>query len=159
MYKTVIIFDSDALIKLVKAGFPLQTFKQFYCYITPEVIDETIIQGKKGFHEDAYFIEEALLQGYIKKTEMKKISQKDDLCPKELFGKGERSIYYAQHNIPLSTICSDDQKFLNFLLSQSIPFVHTVDLVQRMKEKKLIDTQDAARILSKLELLNRRQTP
>ena len=47
MYK--LLFDSDALIKISKAEFLDVVAENFDVYITEEVYDETVKEGKKWF--------------------------------------------------------------------------------------------------------------
>jgi len=97
MYK--LIFDSDALIKLIKTRLPKMVFKGFKTFITNEVYEECVIGGKKAFFEDAFVIESLVKEGLIKKIQTRKSPEIENLLRHERFGKGEESVLHLYGNI------------------------------------------------------------
>ena len=55
-----IVFDSDGLIKMAKSGVLEVTFECFDSYISQEVFDEAVTEGKTFQFEDANVIEELI---------------------------------------------------------------------------------------------------
>jgi len=149
MYK--LIFDSDALIKLIKAGIPKEIFKSFRAFITNEVYDECVIEGKKAFFDDAFIIESLVEDGLIKKIKIRKSIEIKMALEMEKFGKGEESSLHLYHNLKADAICSDDEKFLNFLDMNNIKLILPADLIVRLKETNLLSREKAIRILDELE--------
>ena len=149
MYK--LIFDSDALIKLIKAKSPREIFKNFEAFIANEVYDECVTEGKKAFFEDAFAIESLVEEGLIKKIKIKKDPKIQRALKDENFGKGEVGSLYLYRNIKADAICSDDERFLNFLDDNQINFIMPADLVVRLKEIKVISKEKTSRILDGLK--------
>lgn len=52
-----LVFDSDGLIKLTKAGILEKVIGHFICSITKEVYDETVVKGLERFYDDAFQID------------------------------------------------------------------------------------------------------
>jgi len=52
-----IVLDSDALIKLTKAGCLGKILGTIDCFISNKVYEETVINGMKRFYEDAFQID------------------------------------------------------------------------------------------------------
>ena len=149
MYK--LIFDSDALIKLIKTRLPKMVFKGFKTFITNEVYEECVIGGKKAFFEDAFVIESLVKEGLIKKIQTRKSPEIENLLRHERFGKGEESVLHLYGNINAGVICSDDKKFLSFLDKNDFNFVIPADLIVRLKEANLLSKEESSRILDGLK--------
>lgn len=149
MYK--IVFDSDALIKLIKAKLPKEVFESFEAVISDEVYEECVIEGKKALFEDAFVIEMLLKEGLIKKLKARKNTDIEKILKEEDFGKGEASSLHLYKGIKAGAICSDDEKFLNFLDKNGISFVLPADFVIRLKEVNLFSKEDAINVLNGLK--------
>lgn len=144
MYKFII--DSDALIKLAKAGFLEQICKRYSCAITAEVKSESVDEGKKRFYKDALKIEELIDKKLLKIIELKKLS---DI--KGNFGKGEVSavnLYFQEKN---NTIVTDDSAFIRYLEEENVNFILPADIILLMKRSKKIDEKTALRYLDKMK--------
>ena len=140
-----IVFDSDGLIKLVKSGI----FKKIQqeIFISEEVYQETVVAGKKGFHDDAQIIEQ-----YI---EEKKIIVKKNKTTKNIYGlgKGEASAFSLFEEIQADAIISDDRKFLAVLEQENIPFIVPTEVIVALAVKRRITKIEAAEALLKIKNL------
>lgn len=151
MYNTKIIFDSDALIKLVKAGIPKKVFKEFKWIITNEVYEETVIDGKKALYEDAYWIDMGVKENLIKKIKAGHNKKAQEILNHQNLGKGEKSAVHLYFNAKADAICSDDEKFLNVLLKNNIRFLTPLDLILRLIETKIISNNEANNLVDNLK--------
>ncbi len=148
MYK--IIFDSDALIKLIKAKIPQKIFGNFKGFITCEVYEESVVRGKMAFFEDAFTIESLVKENLIKKIKAKKTPETQKILSYENLGMGEKSTLHLYHDIKADAICSDDGKFLRFLDRNDVNFIMPADLILRLKETKLLSKEDAIKVMDGL---------
>mgnify|MGYP001572128845 CR=1 FL=1 len=149
MYK--LIFDSDALIKLIKAKLPKKVFKSLKVLATNEVYDECVVEGKKAFFEDAFIIETLVKEGFIEKVQVRKNPKIQNLLRNEHFGKGEESVLHLYQTIKAGVICSDDERFLNFLDKNNFNFTIPADFIVRLKETNLLSKEEASKILGELK--------
>ena len=152
MYKIKLVFDSDALIKLVKAGFPKEIFKNFNAYIPNEVYNEVVTKGKYGLFEDAFTIENIINVGLLRKKKSGFDLKIRRLLESTNLGKGEKSALHLFREIKASAIISDDHQFLTFLHKNKMPFITPADLVIRLNKVNLIDYKESVKILEGLKL-------
>ncbi len=151
MYKIKLIFDSDGLIKLVKANLPKEVFDSFKAYISEEVYIECVIDGKKGLYDESFEIESLITGKKILKEKSKTNSQAIKILKDEKFGKGEESILHLFFNIRADVIISDDKKFLNFLFNNELAFMTPTDLVISLYEEgSILDRDSALKVLEGL---------
>ena len=144
MYK--FIFDSDALIKSAKSDI-LEKFCQHYnCFISTEVKNECVDEGKRRLYKDALAIEEFINQGLITVKEVKKARKiREDL------GKGEVSavnLYFQEKN---TIIVTDDSAFTKYIEENKIKFCVPADLILLMRISNKIDGIAALRYLEKIK--------
>lgn len=150
MYKKV-VFDSDGLIKLVKAGLPKNAFNFLKAYISDDVYREAVLEGKKGLYKEAFEIESLITENKIIKKKIKVDKNAVEMLENFNFGKGEDSSLHLFFNIKSEAIVSDGKKFLNFLFDNKIPFILPVDLVANLQEKNVINKTDALSVLEGLK--------
>lgn len=144
MYK--FILDSDALIKLTKAGLLEDVCRYYNCIITTEVKNETVDEGKRRLHNDALKIEYLINKKSLKIKDPKK-SRKT----KESLGKGEMStasLYFEGKN---RIIVTDDSAFIKYLEENDIKFSIPADLILLMKVANKIDRKTALMYLEKMK--------
>lgn len=144
MYKFVL--DSDALIKLTKAGLLEDICRHYNCIITTEVKNETVDEGKRRLHKDALKVEYLVNKKLLKIKDPKK-SRKT----KENLGKGEIStarIYFEGKN---RVIVTDDSAFIKYLEENDIKFSIPADLIVLMKVANKIDKKTALIYLEKMK--------
>ena len=150
MYKTRLIFDSDGLIKLVKANLPKEVFDSFKACISEEVYIECVIDGKKGLYYESFEIESLITDKKIIKKKSKTNSQAIKILKDENFGKWEESILHLFFNIKADAIISDDKKFLNFLFNNELAFMTPTDLVISLYGGSILDRDSASKVLEGL---------
>lgn len=149
MYK--LLFDSDALIKISKAEFLDLVAENFDVYITEEVYDETVIEGKKGFYPDADKIERLIQDGKIK---IQKYYKKRKV-PQQNFGKGEISIFQAYGKGSL--IVTDDMSFALYLQKENIKSISSAYLLFVLVKKKKMKKDNAHYCLENLKPFIRKE--
>ncbi len=141
MYK--IVFDSDALIKLVKSGLDDEILGKVVACIPEQVFEETVVEGKKGHHADAAVIESFINEGLIRKYKTKSRSSgnlgKGELATRDLYGK-----------IRANAIITDDGAFIRELIEGNVRFLTTGAFIVFSFEKGFISRKLAEDYLSKL---------
>lgn len=148
---TKIVFDSDGLIKLVKAGCIQRLLEQFTCSITREVYEETALKGMERLYDDAFQIEELVKNGMLNVEKAKNDKQAQQILKYSGVGKGEASSLHLFFNTNARAIISDDRTFLNLLEQNNIPFITPADLIIRLYELKLISKKEAMDALNKIK--------
>src|SRR3989344_5261455 len=108
MYKLNLFIDSDALIKLAKAGLLGKVGLEFPSFITKEVFAETVIEGKKLLYPDASEIEKLVGQKII----IVKDTRNGSFSPNRGLEAGEMSIGLLHRNMKHGAIVTDDQAFM-----------------------------------------------
>lgn len=144
MYKFIV--DSDALIKLTKAGILKKICYHYNCVITTEVKNECVDEGKKRLYKDALRIEEFINKKLLRVTKVERITK-----IKENLGKGEMStvnLYFQEKN---RIIITDDSAFIKYLEENNIKFFIPADLLLLMKHSKKIDKKTALGYLEKIK--------
>ncbi len=148
---TKIVFDSDGLIKLVKAKCHEKLPTHFTCLISKEVYEETVLRGMERLYDDAFLIEEHVKNKTLQVQKVRNNKKAQSILENCNLGKGETSTLYLFFNVNAKTIISDDRIFLNLLLQNNIPFITPTDLIVRLYELKIINKKDAINALSKIK--------
>ena len=151
MYK--LLFDSDALIKVAKADFLDFTVNAFDVYITEEVYNETVEQGRKRLYEDADKIKNLIDAKKI--FVIKSIRYTKKAKPKRSFGMGETSVFQAYKKDYL--IVTDDLSFVFYLNEESIQNISSAHLLIALLKKGKIKKENAYHHLEKLKSLIRKE--
>ncbi len=146
-----LVFDSDGIIKLTKAGCLEKVLQNFECFITHEVYEETILKGKEGLHEDAF-----LLDVFVNEEKLKMIeSESNDIAQLILsdskVGQGESSTLHLFFNIHAKAIISDDRVFLNLLQRNNVRFIIPTDLIVRLYELKILTKKESTEALNMIK--------
>ena len=144
MYK--LLFDSDALIKASKADFLDAVAGSFNVLITDEVYNESVEEGKKGFHPDADKIENLVKGGKIQKLKRKDYAGSKG--PKESFGIGEASVFRAYKKSRI--IVTDDLGFSSYVNKENIKSVSSAHLLLLLVKKRQMQKSNAKYHLEKL---------
>jgi len=142
-----VVLDSDALIKLTKAGCLGKILGAIDCFISGEVYEETVINGMKKFHEDAFRIDELVKEGKLKIEETRNNEVAQDILEGSALGKGEKSALHLFFNKNALAIVSDDRAFLNILHQNNIPFIIPTDLIARVYELRILTMEESMRAL------------
>lgn len=145
MYK--LLADSDALIKISKAGFLEKVAANFEVMITEEVYGETVTQGRKGFYEDADEIDDLVKDGKIAVIKVEVYKNKPR--PQQSFGLGEASIFQAYKKGRL--IVTDDLSFSLYLKKEGIQSVSSAHMLLLCFKNKKISKNEAYIHLERLK--------
>ena len=86
-----IVLDSDALIKLTKAGCLGKILGTIDCFISNKVYEETVIDGMKRFYEDAFQIDKLVRTGKLKIEETRNNEMAQNILKGSKLGEGENS--------------------------------------------------------------------
>lgn len=146
MYKLSLLMDTDALIKLTKAGLMNKIGKEFACFITKEVYEEAVVEGKKLLYADADHIEKFI--------EQKLIVVRDKgsaiFSSSKMLGKGEASIAVLYQKNKNSVIVTDDNAFINILKERNIDAITPASLIILLKELKKINKSQSLQYIENL---------
>ena len=146
-----IVLDSDGLIKLTKAGCLEKILGAIDCFISKEVYVETVINGMKRFHEDAFRIDELVKDGKLKIEETRNNEMAWEILKESKLGKGEKSTLHLFFNKSALAIISDDRVFLNILHKNNIPFIIPTDMIVRLYELKIITMGESIEVLNMIK--------
>jgi len=147
----MIVLDSDALIKLTKAGCLGKILGTIDCFISNEVYEETVIDGMKRFYEDAFQIDRLVREGKLKIEETRNNEMAQNILEGSKLGKGENSTLHLFFNMNASAIISDDKAFLNILHQNNIPFIIPTDLIVRLYELKILTMAEFMKALDTIK--------
>lgn len=145
MYK--LLFDSDALIKASKAEFLYSVIKNFNVFITEDVYNETVKEGKKGLYPDADKIENFVKEEKIKI--LKRGYYKKKKKPKQPFGRGEVSVFQAYGKNTI--IVTDDLSFTSYIKKEQIRSLSSAHLIYTLVKKEKLSKDKAYYCLEKLK--------
>ncbi|MBU4374380.1 MAG: hypothetical protein KJ714_08105 [Euryarchaeota archaeon] len=137
-----LVIDSDALIKLTKAGAKEVVLNNIEVSIPPSVMDETTREREKFI--DALIIYENINKGLLK---VKKPGKNPFVKSLEVKG-GEAQVLMLYDG--LSPISSDDGKFLNLLENLNIPYLTPTSIIIYLLKKGAIKKEDAKKYIGNL---------
>lgn len=140
------ILDSDALIKLTYSEAIIDICKNYNCFITTKIKEETIEEGKKRFYQDALIIEKLVENKLLKVIDEKKLEIKE-----QNLGKGEISVLDLYHSKRNSIIITDDIAFIKYLENKNLLYLIPTALILLLKKQKIIDSKQAINYLEKLK--------
>ncbi len=148
-----LVFDSDGIIKLTKAGSLGKIVENFECFITYEVYEETIIKGKEGLYDDAFLLDKFVNKGKLKIKGTEASDSAQSILSNSSVGQGESSTLYLFFNINAKAIISDDRVFLNLLQRNNVRFIIPADLIVRLYELKILTKRESIEALTKIKSL------
>ncbi len=137
-----LVIDSDALIKLTKAGAKEIVLNNIEVSIPPSVMDETTREREKFI--DALKIYDNVNKGLLK---VKKPGKNPFVKNLEVKG-GEAQVLMLYDGI--SPISSDDGKFLNLLENLNIPYLTPTSIIIYLLKKGAIKKEDAKKYIGNL---------
>jgi hypothetical protein len=133
-----IAVDSDALIKLTKAGLKDLIVNNLEVIIPEKVYEETVkIPKTKGF-PDALEIDKNVNAG---KISVKETSREE---------KGEFEVVNLYKSGDFKAVVSDDRKFLKKLDKMRIPYLTPSSLILYLFYKRILSREDALAQIEKL---------
>ncbi len=126
-----IVVDSDALIKITKAGLKELIVNNLEVAIPRKVYEETVeIPKTKGF-PDALEIEKNVSTGRISVKETSKGE------------KGEHEVVNLYQSGDYSAVVSDDRKFLKQLDRMGIPYLTPASIIVYLFYRKILTRDEA----------------
>ena len=140
-----ILFDADGLIKTVSSGIFLSMGAS--CFISQQVCEETVLEGKRRLYEDAFIIEQLIENGKITVREAKM------LLPQPGLGKGELSTLALFKALKGDVIIGDDRRFLTLLDQENIPYLIPTELIVALVKNKKISIEEGKKALEKMKNL------
>ncbi len=137
-----LIFDSDGLIKLARAGVVHAIPSE--CLISEEVYKEVVVAGKRLGYADALEIER-----FIQNKKLKVKPTQPSLFHHGL-GEGERSALMLFKQVKASAIISDDRRFLSILEEENIPFMIPTECIVALVKTKRLTVREGIEALAKI---------
>ena len=118
----LLLLDSDALIKLNRAGVLVQVVGSFSCVIPMAVYEEVVTAGRAHRYPDADAIEAALANFEI-------VPGNATFGAGLGLGAGERAILDLLTRMQDAIVVSDDRRFLSVLSLEGAPFLTPADVL------------------------------
>jgi len=146
-----IVFDSDGLIKLTKAGIHEKVVEYFICSITKEVYDETVVKGMERFYDDAFQIDGLIKKGKIMVKNIENSEKATNILKGSSLGRGETSSLHLYFNLNAEAIISDDRVFLSVLQQNNVAFITPADLIVRSFELRILSKDESLNALDMIE--------
>ncbi|MBS3132001.1 hypothetical protein J4212_06210 [Candidatus Woesearchaeota archaeon] len=134
-----VLVDSDALIKIPKAGFLHEITRNFKASITEDVHEEAVREGKSRLYQDADKIQDFVSQKKI--IVIAANAYKRNKTPKKPFGKGETSLFQAYGKGKI--IVTDDLSFIACLREEGMKWLSSPHLIIALVKGKSISRQKA----------------
>jgi predicted nucleic acid-binding protein len=140
MTRTVVL-DSDALIKLGKAGLLGTVAKAWRCLVPEEVYTETVVRGLQEAHPDAEAIAALFGRALIRRRVRRKRTS-----PRlgRGLGAGERAAVALFLQARADFIVTDDRAFLRALREAGLPYATSALVVVELARSGAMTLQDAA---------------
>jgi predicted nucleic acid-binding protein len=146
-----LVFDSDGIIKLTKAGCLEKVLQNFDCYITQEVYEETVVKGKERLHDDAFLLDTFVNEGKLKLREAEPNEDAQFILSNSTVGRGESSTLHLFSDNNAKAIISDDRVFLNLLHRNNVRFIIPTDLIVRLYELKILTKKESKEALTMIK--------
>jgi hypothetical protein len=138
------ILDSDALIKLNRAGALGYVVDCFDCVVPDAVFDEVVLQGTKRGYSDAAEIRDLLSASATIET----TSGEGHLIPG--LGKGELAVAELIDRTPGAIVVSDDGQFLNHIERKGALSVTPAALLVTLAEAGHLSAAEALATLGRM---------
>ena len=133
-----IVVDSDALIKITKAGLKELVVSNLEIFIPKKVYEETVeVPKEKGF-SDALEIDKNVNSG---KIQIKESPRREE---------GELEVLSLYRTGEFRAVVSDDRKFLRWLDRVEIPYLTPSSLIVHLFYKGALSRDDALAHIEKL---------
>lgn len=144
-----LLLDSDALIKLYRAGVLAVAAKACSCAVPEAVYDEAITQGKARLYPDAEAIERTVQESIEVRPASSHIGE-GMIEAEARLGHGERALLSLYDGEEGGTIVSDDRYFLGFLARRGIPFLTPAALIVLFARDSTLRSEDTRAALEQL---------
>jgi hypothetical protein len=151
------VFDSDALIKITKAGVAKKILQKIDGVITEKVFQETV-KGKEEFKDAALikkFVDEKILS--VVKVKKNRVAGRI-LKGAYRLGEGEISVLHSFFSERVDFIVSDDRAFLKVVDINGLPFLVPGNLISRGVELGWLAQKEGEMALNNIKhLINKEE--
>ncbi|MBI2877020.1 MAG: hypothetical protein HYY20_09080 [Candidatus Tectomicrobia bacterium] len=141
--------DADGLIKTTKAGVLEILAQHAEMLVGPEVLRESIEEGKARGYSDAFEIER-IAQQDLRKRQSRPHLQAEYLLGGLKLGKGEQEALRLYFSEGADAILSDDRGFLSVLEAHGIPYLTPAAVVVALFEWGILQNKEAFQALELL---------
>ncbi len=151
------IFDSDALIKITKAGVARKILQKIDGVITEKVFQETV-KGKEEF-KDAVLIKKFVDEKILSVVKVKRNREAGRIL-KGVYrlGEGEISVLHSFFSERVDFIVSDDLAFLKVVDINGLPFLVPGNLISKAVEFGWLAQKEGERALNNIKhLINKEE--
>jgi hypothetical protein len=142
--------DTDAIVKLTKAGAKEVISKAHEIVLAPAVQREAIDQGKAGGHGDALLIERNVKGGRVATREGRRMPQAEAILADLRLAPGEEDALRLYLTARADVVVSDDGSFLKKLRSLRIPRLTPASLLVEMVRDRSLTQAEGLRLLDQL---------
>ncbi len=153
-----VVFDSDGLLKIHKAGFLNVVTQVYVCSLPEEVFREIAVAARQTHAEETKVFEELIRAGRLHRRSLARSAQAERLLGlSQALGPGERGALRLFFREKADVIISDDRAFLNVLVRNRVPFMTPASLLIDLRRAGRIARQEAQAAAERLRPYIRRQ--
>jgi len=142
--------DTDAMVKLTKAGAKEPVSRAHEILLAPAVQREAIDQGKAGGHGDALLIEQNVWGGRVAVRAGRRLAQAESLLASMQLSPGEEDALRLYLTARADVVVSDDFDFLRKLRSLQVPMLTPAALLLDMVQEGALTKAEGLRLLEQL---------
>jgi len=129
-----IVFDSDGLLKVYKAGFLDVVTAEYACLLPEEVFRETVVAARRAHPDEAEAFEGLVRTGRLRRRPGARSARAERILGlSQTLGPGERGALRLYLRERADSIITDDRAFLNVLIRNRIPFLTPSELLIRLR--------------------------
>jgi len=142
--------DTDAIVKLTKAGAKEPVSRAHEIVLAPAVQREAIDQGREGGHGDALLIERKVRRGRVALRAGRAVPQAEAILADLHLGAGEEDALRLYLTARADIVVSDDLAFQHKLRSLQIPRFSSASLLLEMVQEKALPRSEGLLLLDRL---------
>ncbi len=152
-----IVFDSDGLLKIYKAGFLNVVTVGHVCSLPEEVFRETVVAARRAHTDEAKVFEELIHSGRLHRRSLARSARAERLLGlSQALGSGERGALRLFFREKADVIITDDRAFLNVLVRNRVPSMTPASLLIDLRRAGKIAREDAQAAAERLRPYIRR---
>ncbi len=149
---TIVIADSTILILCVKINiFDVLIDKYGTIHIPSGVYLESVVNGKKAEKEDAFFIEDRIINKFVKVINIQDTKSRDKLMRDFKIHLGEAECVVLFSEISAELLGTDDKKTINLCKLLKIPYFSVLSFIMLCISENRISKSRAVLKIKKLE--------